>query len=91
MVFMPQRPAPVRAQNVTSRSAFARVCKSLNRLCVSFILDNFIKSSLQYCCLENPMNSMKRRTDRILKQELPGSIGAQYAAGDQWRNNSRKN
>ena len=46
---------------------------------------------LQYSCLENPMNSMKRRKDRTLKEELPGSIGAQYATGDQWRNNSRKN
>ena len=45
----------------------------------------------QYSCLENPMNSMKRQNDRILKQELPRLIGAQYATGDQWRNNSRKN
>ena len=46
---------------------------------------------LQYSCLENPMNSMKRQSDRILKKELPRSVGAQYATGDQWRNNSRKN
>ena len=46
---------------------------------------------LQYYCLENPMNSMKRQNDRILKEELPRSVGAQYATGDQWRNNSRKN
>ena len=46
---------------------------------------------LQYSCLENPMNSMKRQNGRILKEELLGSIGAQYATGDQWRNNSRKN
>ena len=46
---------------------------------------------LQYSCLENPMNSMKRQNDRILKEELPGSVGAQYATGDQWRNNARKN
>ena len=46
---------------------------------------------LQYSCLENPMNSMKRKSDRILKGVLPGSVGAQYATGDQWRNNSRKN
>ena len=46
---------------------------------------------LQYSCLENPMNSMKRQNDRILKEELPRSAGAQYATGDQWRNNSRKN
>ena len=46
---------------------------------------------LQYSCLENPMNSMKRQNDRILNEELPRSVGAQYATGDQWRNNSRKN
>ena len=46
---------------------------------------------LQYSCLENPMNSMKRQNDRILKEELPRSAGAQYATGDQWRSNSRKN
>ena len=46
---------------------------------------------LQYSCLENPMNSLKRQNDRILKEELPRSVGAQYATGDQWRNNSRKN
>ena len=45
---------------------------------------------LQYSCLENPMNSMKRQKDRTLKDELPRSVGAQYATGDQWRNNSRK-
>ena len=46
---------------------------------------------LQYSCLENPMNSRKRQKDRILKEELPRSLGTQYATGDQWRNNSRKN
>ena len=46
---------------------------------------------LQYSCLENSMNSMKRQKDRTLKDELPGLVGAQYATGDQWRNNSRKN
>ena len=46
---------------------------------------------LQYSCLENPTNSMKRKNDRILKEQLPRSVGAQYATGDQWRNNSRKN
>ena len=46
---------------------------------------------LQYSCLENPTNSMKRQNDRMLKGELPRSVGAQYATGDQWRNNSRKN
>ena len=45
---------------------------------------------LQYSCLENPMNSMKRQRDMTLKDELPRSVGAQYATGDQWRNNSRK-
>ena len=45
----------------------------------------------QYSCLENPMNSMKRQKDRTLKDELPRSVSAQYATGDQWRNNSRKN
>ena len=40
---------------------------------------------------ENPMNSMKRQNDRILKEEFPRSVGAQHATGDQWRNNSRKN
>ena len=46
---------------------------------------------LQYSCLENPVNSMKRQNDRILKEELPRSVGAQYSTGDQWRNNFRKN
>ena len=46
---------------------------------------------LQYSCLENPMNSMKRQKDKTLKDELPRSVGAQYATGDQWRNNSRNN
>ena len=46
---------------------------------------------LQYSCLGNPMNSRKRQNDRILKKELPRSVGAQYAPGDQWRSNSRKN
>ena len=46
---------------------------------------------LQYSCLENPMNSVKRQNDRILKGELPRLVGAQYATGDQCRNNSRKN
>ena len=46
---------------------------------------------LQHPCLENPMNSMRRQNDRILKEELPRVVGAQYVTGDQWRNNSRKN
>ena len=45
----------------------------------------------KYSCLENPMNSMKRQQDRTLKDELLRSVGTQYATGDQWRNNSRKN
>ena len=46
---------------------------------------------LQYSCLENPMNCMKRQKDMILKDELPRLVGAQYATGEEWRNSSRKN
>ena len=46
---------------------------------------------LQYSCLENPMNSMKKQKDMTLNDELPRLVGAQYATRDQWRNNSRKN
>ena len=46
---------------------------------------------LEYSSLENPMNRMKKQNDRTLKDELPRSVGAQYATGDQWRNKSRKN
>ena len=46
---------------------------------------------LPYSCFENPMNSMKRQNERTLKEELHRSVGAQYATGEQWRNNSRKN
>ena len=46
---------------------------------------------IQYSCLQNPMNTRKSQNDRILKEELPRSVDAQYATGDQWRNNSRKN
>ena len=46
---------------------------------------------LQYSYLENPMKSMKRQKDRTLKDDLTRSVGVQYATGDQWRNNSRKN
>ena len=45
----------------------------------------------QYSCLENPMNSMERQKDRTLKDDLPRLVSAQYATGDQWRNNSRNN
>ena len=48
-------------------------------------------AAVQYACLENLMNSIKRQNDRILKGELPGSVDVQYATGDQWRNNSGKN
>ena len=46
---------------------------------------------LQYSCLENPLSSMKRQKDMTLKDELPRSVGAQYASGEEWRNSSRKN
>ena len=46
---------------------------------------------LQYSCLKNPMNSLKRQKDMTLKDELPRSVDAQYATGEDWRNNSRKN
>ena len=46
---------------------------------------------LQYSCLENPMNSMKREKDKTLKDELPRLVGPQYATEDEWRNNSTKN
>ena len=46
---------------------------------------------LQYSCLQNPTNSMKRQKDRTLKDELPGSVGAQYATGEEWRYSFRKN
>ena len=47
--------------------------------------------SFHYSCLENPMNSMIRQKDRTLEDEIPRLVGTQYATGDQWRNNSRKN
>ena len=47
--------------------------------------------SVQYSCLENPMNAMKRQKDRTLKDEFPRLVGAQYTTGDHWRNNSREN
>ena len=46
---------------------------------------------LQYSCLKNCMNSMKRQKDMTLKDELPRSVDAQYVTGEEWRNNSRKN
>ena len=65
-----------------------------------FMVENFDKmwsteegngKPLQYSCLENTMNSMKRQKDIMLKDELPRSVGAQYATGDEWRTNSKKN
>ena len=50
-----------------------------------------IDKTLQYSCLENPMNSMKWQKDRTLKDELRRSVGIQYATRDQWKNNFRKN
>ena len=46
---------------------------------------------LQYSCLENPMKSMKRQKYRTLKDEIPRLVVAQYATGEEWRNNSKKN
>ena len=46
---------------------------------------------LQYSCLENPKNTLKRQKDRTLKDEFPRLVGAQYATGEEWKNNSRKN
>ena len=46
---------------------------------------------LQYSCLENPMNSMKRQKNMTLQHKLPRSVGAKYTTGEEWRNNSRKN
>ena len=54
-------------------------------------LEKGMENHFSYSCLENPMNSMKRQNDRILKEELSRLAGAQYATGDQWRNNYRKN
>ena len=53
-------------------------------------LEKRMAKPLQYSCLENPMNSMKRQNNRILNEELPRSVGVQYATGDHWRNNSKK-
>ena len=49
------------------------------------------RKPLQYFCLENPMKSTKKQKDKTLKDELPRLVGAQYATGEEWRNNSRKN
>ena len=54
-------------------------------------LEKGMANHFQYSCLENPMNCMKKQKDKSLKDEFPRSVGAQYATGEQWRNNSRKN
>ena len=54
-------------------------------------LEKGMANHFSLLALRTPMNSMKRQKDRLLKEELPRSVGAQYATGDQWRNNSRKN
>ena len=54
-------------------------------------LEKGMANHFSILALRNPMNSMKRQNDRILKEELPRSVGAQHATGDQWKNNSRKN
>ena len=66
---------------------------SFSTLYILFPLTRDQFSSVAQSCptLCNPMNSMKSQKDRTLKDELPRSVGAQYATGDQWRNNSRKN
>ena len=63
----------------------------LSSISLNFNKVNLNGKPLQYSCLENPMNSMKRQNDRILKEELPSSVDAQYATGDQWRDDSKKN
>ena len=55
------------------------------------LLEKGMANHFQYSCLENPMNCMKKQKDKSLKDELPRSVGAQYATGEQWRNNPRKN
>ena len=54
-------------------------------------LEKGMAKPLQYSCLENPTDRMKRQKDKTLKDELPRSVGAQYATGEKWRNKSRKN
>ena len=76
---------------------FTVICKASSdnyfAFCISFLWSTGEGNGkpLQYSCLEKPMNSMKRQNDRIPKEELPRSLGAQHTTGDQWRNNSRKN
>ena len=67
------------------------MCENWNHLGYICVTGEGNGKPLQNSCLENPMNSRKRQIHRILKEELPRSVGAQYANGDQWRNNPRKN
>ena len=60
------------------------------QVCMRKVLGEGNGKPLQYSCLENPINSVKRQKDRTPKDELPMSVGAQYATGEEWRNNSRK-
>ena len=87
MQFMPVSGSPCTLSFQTFSQLFSLLDSGYHSVDFSFE----VHYGLQYSCLENPMNSMKRQNDRILKEELPRSVGAQYATRDQWRNNSRKN
>ena len=82
-----------KAERSATRRNITRPCKLWNFIELGMLWSTGEGNGkpLQYSCLENPMNSMKRQKDRTLKDELPRSVGAKYATGDQWRNNSRKN
>ena len=72
----------------------SRICSTKDLFYIMCMKDNHWSrewQTTQYSCLENPMNSMKSQKDRTVKDELPRSVGAQYATGGQWRNNYRKN
>ena len=84
--------------SASNQKLFCEVCSAFNCSFDEFVGEKVVSPPyssttlpLQYSCLEYPMNSMRRQHDRILKEELPRSVGAKYATGDQWRNNSRKN
>ena len=70
---------------ISGSSAFSKTSLNIRK----FTVHIFLKPGLEN--YEHYLNSMKRQNDRILKEKLPRSVGAQYATGDQWRNNSRKN